>query len=468
MQHERDHLEESGLDLELPLNRRSLTVVVVVLTMLSGGWSMIPVFAPRIMELYDLTNEQYGTMIGLRGIAAIPGYVVVGPLIVAFGTRRVAEASLFGTGLFFFIWGIVPTLLSLQCCVIGLGFFLSLFSVAIPALLISLFPQRKRGMFAVNLVALALPSMFFPFIADRVVQWSLENDSPDIVVHESAASGPQDSELMAESTEGGSKDVEKAFIAKRMFVPFAVVGAVLLLGTCFLCVWKRNLPLDSKGSLPQGQDKSCLPDNSSSLISRVQLFVQQLLSVRALLVVVLIALHGSADNTVYMFLPAFMESQFEHLPLATAWAVSAHGLAYVVTRSILSVTPENIGQRAILTLVGPIGGSVVIGMLWFSPALAVPALYFLASLLFAAEFPTLVSELSSRSMGAFGTILATGLLVGEVATFTMLKGTGWLADRTGGDYRIALSVAACGFLAFGCIAMVSGIGRKGEMSFEEG
>lgn len=101
MQHERDHLEESGLDLELPLNRRSLTVVVVVLTMLSGGWSMIPVFAPRIMELYDLTNEQYGTMIGLRGIAAIPGYVVVGPLIVAFGTRRVAEASLFGTGLFF-------------------------------------------------------------------------------------------------------------------------------------------------------------------------------------------------------------------------------------------------------------------------------------------------------------------------------------------------------------------------------
>ena len=107
MQHERDHLEESGLDLELPLNRRSLTVVVVVLTMLSGGWSMIPVFAPRIMELYDLTNEQYGTMIGLRGIAAIPGYVVVGPLIVAFGTRRVAEASLFGTGFFFFIWGIV-------------------------------------------------------------------------------------------------------------------------------------------------------------------------------------------------------------------------------------------------------------------------------------------------------------------------------------------------------------------------
>ena len=77
---------------------------------------------------------------------------------------------------------------------------------------------------------------------------------------------------------------------------------------------------------------------------------------------------------------------------------------------------------------------------------------------FAAEYPTLISELSSRSIGNLGTILAAGLLLSELATFTMLKMTGRLVDQTD-DYRVALSFAAGGFVAFGAIAFLTGLGR---------
>ena len=165
--------------------------------------------------------------------------------------------------------------------------------------------------------------------------------------------------------------------------------------------------------------------------SRIRL--GDLLRPRSLVIVLLISLHGAADNTLYYFLPMFMENQFDNLPVAPAWAVSGHGLAYVITRTFLSLLPEGMAHRAILTLAGPLGGTIVISTLWFGTAPSVPALYTLASLMFAAEYPVLVSEVSSRSMGQFGSVLAGGLLISEAVTFVFLKGTGRLADLTG-DY----------------------------------
>lgn len=139
--------------------------------------------------------------------------------------------------------------------------------------------------------------------------------------------------------------------------------------------------------------------------------------------------------------------------------MAGHGLAYVVTRSLLSVLPERFAQRAILCLSGPMGGLIVIASIWSGHAAYVPLLYTLACFFFAAEFPTLISELSSRSIGNIGTILAISFLAGELATFVMMKTTGRVADQTG-DFRVALSCAACGFIAFGMIVFATGLGRQ--------
>ena len=173
-------------------------------------------------------------------------------------------------------------------------------------------------------------------------------------------------------------------------------------------------------------------------------------------IVLLVTLHASADGTMYEFLPMFMDHHFKELPLAPAWGLVGHNVAYLITRSLL---PEGMGQRAILTLAGPIGGSLLLVMLWQGNALSVPLIYTLASLFYAAEFPVLLSEISSRSMAHFAAVMSGGYLVSNLTSFLLMKGTGRLVDTTG-DFRVALSVAACGFILFGLVAALAGLGKR--------
>jgi len=60
-------------------------------------------------------------------------------------------------------------------------------------------------------------------------------------------------------------------------------------------------------------------------------------------------------------------------------------------------------------------------------------------------------------------VFGAGFLAVHAATFAFSKGTGRLVDMTG-DYRPALSVVACGFIAFGVIAAVTGLGKEPAVS----
>ena len=400
------------------LPRRKLALVLIGSIALPSYTAVIPVFGTRIREYFDIGAEQYGTLIGLVSFGRVPSLILVGLLIAGLGARRIATLALAGTGASFLIIGIGGKLSTFQAGMVAYGLFVSMGGVAIPALLIALYPALKRRMFSIQLVAIAAPSIFFPLLAQQMLAWS-------------------------------SNRGDQAFAAV-LFVPFIIVGAMLLVGSGLLAVRRRS----------QVRVELEIP-------SAIKL--QDLLNFRSFLIVLLFALHGAADNTVYQFLPQFMETHFQRLPLAPAWALAGHGLAYVVTRSFLSVLPEGLGQRAILTLAGPIGGLTVIGALWCETPVMVPILYTVACLFFAAEYPVLASEISSLSIGNFGSVLAGGLLASELVTFALLKGTGRLADHTG-DFRVALSVTACGFIAFGIIAALAGLGKsasaKGGMANE--
>ena len=55
--------------------------------------------------------------------------------------------------------------------------------------------------------------------------------------------------------------------------------------------------------------------------------------------------------------------------------------------------------------------------------------------------------------------MSASYLVSNPVSFLLMKGTGRLLDTTGG-FRVALSVAACGFILFGLVAAVAGLGRR--------
>ena len=388
--------------------RRKLALALLGLITLTSYHSVFPVFAMRIRDYFRMTAEQYGTLMGFMSIGRIPSLVGVGPLIARIGVRRVTQFALVGVGASFLLVGVGSNLLSFQLGLLAMGLFGALAGVGAPAFFFALYPALKRRLFSVLLVATAGPGILFPLLANKMLKWSAR---------------------------GGNQ----AFVTV-LYVPFIFVGSVLFIGGTLLGIGRK------------AQVQVSLETTST-------IHLRQLYSLHSLVIVLLIALHGAADNTLYLFLPMFMETYFARLPIAPAWAVAGHGLAYVITRSVLSVLPEGFAQRSILTLAGPLGGLLVIATLWWGQAVSLPILYTVACLFFAAEYPALISEISSRSMGHFGSVLATGFLVSELTTFALLKGTGRLMDRTG-DYRLALSIAACGFVAFGLIAAFSGLGKS--------
>lgn len=388
--------------------RRNLALLLLGLVALPSSQAMLLVYGTRIREYFAINAEQFGTLFGSRGLGRIPALLTIGPLLARLGVRRATELATVGAGIAFLILGVGGTLPAFRVSMPAIGFFLGLSGVAIPAFLISLFPDRKRRIFSLMLVASAAPSILTPLLADELLKWSDQRGD--------------------------------AAFATIFQTPFAICGGALLLGGLLLSLTKLR---ESRGELEKPH----------------RIRFRQLLHLRSLAIVLMLALHAAADTTLYTFLPMFMASQFTRLPLSPATAVAGHGVAYVATRTLLSFWPEGKWHRGILCLAGPLGGTIVILTLWFGPAVSVPILYTLASMMFAAEYPVLVSEVSSESMAEFGSIVAGGMLVGELISFSLLKGTGRLADLTG-DFRVALSVAACGFLAFGLIAALTGLGKR--------
>ena len=388
--------------------RRHLALFVLGLVTLPSCQAMLLVYGTRIREYFAINAEQFGTLFGTRGLGRIPALLTIGPLLARLGVRRSTELATVGAGIAFLILGVGGTLTAFRVSMPAMGFFLGLSGVAIPAFLISLFPDRKRRIFSLMLVASAAPSILTSMLANELLKWS-----------------------------DGLGDPAFATIFQT---PFVICGAALLLGGLLLSLAKLK---ESRGQLEKPH----------------RIRIGQLLHLRSLAIVLMLSLHAAADTTLYTFLPMFMASQFKHLPLPPATAVAGHGLAYVATRTLLSFWPEGKWHRGILCLAGPLGGTIVILTLWFGPAVSVPILYTLASMMFAAEYPVLVSEVSSESLAEFGSIVAGGMLLSELIGFALLKGTGRLADLTG-DFRLALSVAACGFLAFGLIAALTGLGKR--------
>jgi len=387
--------------------RRNMAVATLGLSTFMSYTAVLPVFGARLLQYFGITNEQFGNLMGLQLLGRLPTLLAVGPLIARLGVRRVIEVGLAGMGVSFLIMGLGRQLLGFQAALLTRGFFVGLVAVALPAFLIALYPALKRRMVAVHLVAFAAPAILYPLLAGRLLRWS-------------AAGG------------------DHAF-GSVLHVPFLIIGAIMVLGALVLGLFKQE-QVRAQVEAPSTID------------------LRALLSPFPLIIMLLIALHGAADSTVFNFMAMFMEDHFERLPLGPEWAIAGHSIAYVITRSILAVLPERLGQRAILTLAGPIGGLIIIAGFWWGGPIGVPVFYTVGCLFFAAEYPVLLSEISSRSLGHFGSVFAAGSLVLQVATWALLRVAGRIADITGG-YRLSLTIAALGFIAFGLIAAVAGLGK---------
>lgn len=392
------------------VGRGRFAVLVLVVLALSCYLTVLPVFAPRLQQYFSITNRQLGTLLSCQVIGGLLGFVVVLPLAARLGVRKATSLTAFAGGAGFVAAGLTNSLMGFGVALAVVGMFAGALFVSAMALLVELFPEWKRRMVAITLAASSAPAILFPPLA----QWAL-------------------SALV---------DTGKAAIQMVVQGPLVAVGAVMMMGGVMVGLGGRRAD--------RGQTAA-----ATSVRWR------EILSGRTAIVLLLAALHGGADTGLYSWMPRYMTRQFAFLPVAPGLVLAAYSVGYLVARLVQAGLPEKRGQRAFLTLAGPLGGVIILTALWRADALALAMLYPVAGMAWCLEFPALIAEIETDGSAQFGGLVAGTQLASYLGAVGQLNLIGWLADHTG-SFQVALSAPAASFVCFGLIAAVAGLGKRGR------
>jgi len=388
--------------------RRPLTAIVLALQMLGAyPFTVLPVFAHQLQQHFSLTESALGFLLGCSVMGSLVSLLLVGPATGRLGARRVLQVCFAGLGVGMLAMGMGRSLAAFEAGLLLVGFFGAAAGVMSSTYLIALYPHLKRRMLTVGLISIALPGMVFPLLAERLLR-------------------------MAERPEIPFADV--------LHVPFLALGTALVVLQCGLSlVAHRN--------------------GHAATEQREPFELRSVLGMPALLVIALAALHAGSDNAIWQWMPKYMDSSFEHLVIGTGTMLALVSGVYFFSRVVLASLPEGIGQRALLVLPGLVGGSVLLAVIWLGGPLAVGLGYPLAALLYSLEYPALLAEVRSTSATRFSTIYAAAVWVSSLVNLLEVNLIGHIGERTG-DLRIGLTVGAAGFVAFGLLALISGLGRR--------
>ncbi|MGD9497333.1 MAG: sugar MFS transporter [Armatimonadota bacterium] len=386
--------------------RLAMSLVALALAMVSAyGFVTFPVYAHGAQEHFGITEGRLGLLLSSGAIGSLFSLLLVGPATDRLGSRRMVRACLAGSGLAYLVCGIGRSLLSLQIGLILAGFFGAAMAASLPAFLICQYPAWRRRMVTISLVAIAAPGVIFPLIG----QWLLSRVDAGVLG-----------------------------FAPALHLPFLAAGIVLVGGQFILHLGRVT---DEAGEGPPADFR-----------------LRSILSCSALVIIVCAMLHAGSDNGLYGWLPTFMERRFDSLPIGTGLMLGLYSLAYAIARLFLAALPEGFGQRAFLRLPGPIGGGLIIAVIWLGGPLAIGVVYPLVGLLVALEFPALLAEIRETTPARFSAIYAASIWSGNLLGIANANLIGQIGERTG-DLRIGLTLAACGFIGFGVIALVTGMGR---------
>ncbi len=390
-----------------PRLRLAMSIVALTLAMVAAwAFAAFPVYAHRVQQHFGISEARLGLLLSAGAIGSLFSLLLVGPAIDRLGVRRMLQVCLAGTGVAFLVCGLGRGLGIFQLGLMLSGFFGAAQAVSLPTFLICRYPRRQRRMVTIGLISLAVPGAAFPMLA----QWLLS------------------------ATDAGALD-----FAAALHGPFLIAGAILVVGPLLLTMGRE--------------------DDGRADEERPTLSLRGILTVPALLIILCATLHAGADNALYGWLPKFLESRYATLPIGTVVMLGLYSAAYAISRLVLAALPEGTGQRAFLVLPGPIGGALLIAVIWLGGPLEIAIVYPLVGLLIAVEYPTLLAEIRESSAARFSAIYGASIWVSSLVTIASLNLIGRLGERTG-DLRIGLTIATLGFVGFGVVALVSGMGRR--------
>ncbi len=393
-----------------PRVRASMAALALSLCMVAVyAFVAFPVFAHRAQQYFGISEGYLGLLLSSGAIGSLFSLLLMGPVTDRLGPRRTLQLSLVGTGGGFLMCAMVMggRLFLFQAGLLTIGFFGAAQAVSLPTFLICVYPQWRRRMVTISLVSVAVPGVLFPIFA----QWLI-----------------------------AAVDAGALEFADALHAPFALGALILMLGQILL-----NFG-EGVGEAEEAREE------------RPRFELRSILTGPALLIILCATLHAGADNALYGWLPKFLESRFEALPIGPGVMLGLYSAAYTVSRLLLAALPEGVGQRVFLALPGPIGAALLIAATWLGGPLAIALAYPLAALFFSVEYPALLAEIRETSPAHFSAIYGALMWTTSLLTIVNVNLIGQVGERLG-DLRIGLTIAALGFIAFGLIAFITGMGR---------
>lgn len=362
------------------------------------GPPALAVFRDALREYFDVDRTQYALLLSIGLLPGAVGGFLGGPLCNRRGPLWVLRAGLLLTAL-----GMAAMAMASRQFAVMLGgtvvmwVGMGLVGTAVPAYLVRLFPDHQRRVLSLQLVAISLIAMCFPLLAEFLLR-----------LHR----------------EGG------AAFAQVLHIPMGAMAAVLLVGASL-----------------SGRLGAATMEHSASPTPVGRLAFGGL-SLGAVVLIAVTALHCTCDNLIASWLPTVLDGMAK----APAWrapgvVLAVGSFAYVISRIILSLLPEHVGRRALLVAPGLLGGGVLLCGLVSRDQAVLSFCYIGAMFLWSAEFPTLVATMSRGYGRQFSTIYAIMSLAQGTAYVLALLAIGRVGDALTPDRLwVTLLPPASGFL----------------------
>ena len=396
-----------------PVRGSSVAATLCMVSLSNYAANALIVLGPWLLRHFNITSTQMGALFAVPLLGGIPALLVIGPLSDRYGAKTILRVSFIGLAAADCLCAVALRLPVFFVALAAAGFFSMGAVLAAPAYMARLYPNNQRQALALAFTALTVPWVVFP----PLIEW-LATRFPD-------------------------------HFAYVLHVPFAAVAVLLLAGQFLLA----RVPSDRQ------------PSHIFSLREGMRQLRQPVLIV----VFVVVVLHSTADMSFQYWFPTYAREHFADMVPSPGVVIGLCALGYVVARGALALTPEGFGRRHLLIAPGILGGLILLGCVWADKPLVLGIGYPVAALVWAAELPAAMAEASGKALAYFSSFMAATTIASQVCTAGGVAFTGAmltaanLGDKAPWwmpDARVAMSLPVLGFILFGVIAWVTGLGRE--------
>ncbi len=335
----------------------------------AGG--VLPVFRDALQAYFHLDLERYGLLLCIGFLPGAFGGLLGGLAMDRWGPFRVLRVGLAGAGAGLALMSVAFGFHFMLAAMIVMSFFVQgVIGTAVPGYLVRLFPRHQRRVLSLQLVVASLVGMAFPLLAECLLRLNAKGGVP---------------------------------FAYILHVPLAMLAAMLL--ACALLIRRRS-----------GLAMVSIEERAAKAASSA--FSLRGLSAGAMLLIAVLSVHCTCDNLTALWLPRVLGSaSYVHKVILPGVVLSAGGLAYVVSRIVLSLLPEHVGRRILMVAPGLLGGTVLLAGLLSRSQLLTSVAYVAAMFCWSAEFPTFLATASRVEPRQFGTVYAVMSLVQGLGVF---------------------------------------------------